>query len=365
MKIVIDARFWGPSHTGLGVYTQQLVQNLSKIDRKNSYTILLLNSAVSTVKLSQNFQVKVLDARPYTLLEQILLPLVLFQLQPDLVHFPSINAPVLYQNKFVVTIHDLIKHHSKGSDTTTHNRIFYYFKYLIYLITVRLITRKAQHIITPSHFVKKQIQDKYNLGDEKISVTHEAPSLDSTQSSKTVELPEKFAVYTGNAYPHKNLTKLIKFWPQVHKKTKMDLVIISGRDAFAYRIEKLISQNDVGKIVHYLGFLSDDQLVFTYKKAVCFVFPTLHEGFGIPPLDAMKLGLPVVCSDIPVLHEIYANAALFFNPYDNKDMIDKIVRIASDHLLRTRLISEGQKQAKKYSWEKMAKETLEIYEKVV
>ncbi len=151
MKIVIDARFWGPRHTGLGVYTTHLVEELIRIDHKNDYTLL--------VRQKINLAVKqfIVNADPYTIREQILLPIVLYQLSPDLVHFPSINVPVLYFKKFVVTVHDLIKHDSRGTSTTTKDPIFYWFKYVLYRFVFWWAVSFAKKIIVPSMAVKDQL----------------------------------------------------------------------------------------------------------------------------------------------------------------------------------------------------------------
>ena len=172
----------------------------------------------------------------------------------------------------------------------------------------------------------------------------------------------KFAIYTGNAYPHKNLEKLVAAWPKIYIRTKMELVISSGRNVFSAKIGKMIEKYSAQKFVRYEGFLSDDQLSFAYSQATLYVFPSLLEGFGLPGLDAMNSGLPVVCSDIPVLREVYGAAALYFDPKNESDIRQKIIEVAMDKGLRQKLISSGTEQVKKYSWQKMAQETLKMYE---
>lgn len=164
-----------------------------------------------------------------------------------------------------------------------------------------------------------------------------------------MNLPKDYALYIGNAYPHKNLEFLVKAW----EKVNLPLVIAGGRSVFYDRL-KITSKN----IIH-IGHVED--LTELYKHAIVFVFPTLMEGFGLPPLEAMKHSVPVLCSDIPVLHEVLGDAAIYFNPKDPIDLKNKLVYALAN---RKKLIATGKVQIKKYSWEKMARETLAVYESI-
>lgn len=361
MKIVIDARFWGTSHTGLGVYTRELVEGLAKIDKKNDYTLLVRKENFSTITLPNNFKLVQSEARPYTIKEQLLLSWQIFRLAPDIVHFPSINVPVFLNNKYVVTVHDVIKHQSRGRESTTLPMPIYYLKYGVYKFSERFVLGRAKGVIVPSKTVKSEVEKLYPQTSGKTSVTYEAPTLD-TKVAAPAALPEKFAIYTGNAYPHKNLERLLTGWEQVYKQTKLQLVISSGRSVFSDRLNKLIERKKAQKYVHYLGYLSDAQLVTAYKKATLYVFPSLMEGFGLPCLDAMSISLPVVCSDIPVFKEVYGNAVWYFDPNDPNDIAQKVIEVASSPKLQQELAKRGKTHCQKYSWDKLAKETLAIYE---
>jgi len=365
MKIVIDCRFWGPTHTGLGVYTCEMVTNLSQIDKKNHYVLLVRKEMVAEIKLPANFSLEVVEAKPYTFKEQFLLAWKLWSLKSDLVHFPSINVPVLFFGKYVLTVHDLIKHQSRGKDTTTLHPAVYWFKYWVYRLAEVWVVQRASKIIVPSQTVEKQIKNFYTFAKMKTAVTHEAAVLEkSAKAHSHFDFPEKFAIYTGNAYPHKNLPRLVRSWKEVFEKTKTVLLISSGRSAFVERINKLIDQESAQNYVKFAGFLTNEQLIDAYEHASCYVFPSLMEGFGIPALDAMKLGLPVVCSDIPVFKEIYADAPVYFDPLDEKNMTEKIIAVLQNEKLRKEMAERGKKQAKKYSWKKLAEETVKVYNEV-
>ncbi len=161
-------------------------------------------------------------------------------------------------------------------------------------------------------------------------------------------------VYTGNLYPHKNIGVLIN----AVEKLQINLKIICARNVFESRLPK-------SKYVEYLGRLTDQEMIEVYKKSQAFVFPSLIEGFGLPGLEAMAIGLPVIAARASCLPEIYGDAALYFDPYDVNDLVSKIKLIINDQKLCQMLIAKGQLQVKKYSWAKMAKETWEIYQKIM
>ena len=171
-----------------------------------------------------------------------------------------------------------------------------------------------------------------------------------------------YFVYIGNAYPHKNLSRLID--AIILLKTK--LIIVSGRSIFIERLQKEINRKNASKLVEVLGFVTDKDLKNLYKNSIAFVFPTLSEGFGLPPMEAINAGTLAVISDIPVLKEVYEDSVLYFDPLDVNSIADallKVVNIKEDE--RKIKILKSQQFVKKYSWSKMAKETLKIYESVV
>lgn len=164
-------------------------------------------------------------------------------------------------------------------------------------------------------------------------------------------MKNKYLVYTGNLYPHKNIPILIA----ACEKLKVNLKIICARSIFESRLPK-------SKYVEYLGRLTDEEMKKVYKDASAFVFPSLIEGFGLPGLEAMAVGLPVIAANASCLSEIYGDAALYFDPYSIDDLTAKIKFVLSDENLRKDLVKKGLAQVKKYSWVKMAKQTWEIYQ---
>ncbi len=368
MKIIIDARFWGPSHTGLGVYTRELVTALSRVYDKNSYILFIRREMEKEIILPANFTLQVVEAKPYTFAEQLLLAWYLFRFRPDLVHFPSINVPLLFFGRYVVTVHDIIKHNFRGRDSTTLPEITYWLKYGVYRLAEWLVVARASRVIVPSFAVAAEVERVYPLAKDKTSVTLEAAVLSSkgdTSAKVDLNLPRKFAVYTGNAYPHKNLTKLVIAWKEVYKNTGMELVISSGRSVFSNRIEQLIQTNGAKDYIHFKGYLSDEELKTVYSRANLYVFPSLMEGFGIPALDAMNFNLPVVCSDIAVFREVYGAAASYFDPRDVQAIAKAVTWVENHPGVKQKLKLAGKKQVALYSWKKTAEQTLAVYNKAL
>lgn len=165
-------------------------------------------------------------------------------------------------------------------------------------------------------------------------------------------MKKPFLVYTGNLYPHKNVGVLV----QAAEKLKINVAIVCARSVFEKRLP-------VSPYAHYLGRLSDKELIELYREASAFVFPSLIEGFGLPGLEAMSVGLPVIAARASCLPEIYGDAALYFDPHSVDDLVEKIKSLLTDEKLRATLIAKGKSQAKKYSWRKMASQTWEIYQK--
>ena len=167
-------------------------------------------------------------------------------------------------------------------------------------------------------------------------------------------MPKPYLIYVGNLYPHKNIPVLV----EAAEILQIDVAIICARSVFADRLPK-------SRLVHFLGQLTDSELKNKLKGAFAFVFPSLIEGFGLPGLEAMSVGCPVIAARASCLPEIYGDAALYFDPHDVNDLVAKIKLLLSDEKLRVTLVSKGKSQAKKYSWRKMAKETWAIYQKVL
>ncbi|MFH1289197.1 MAG: glycosyltransferase family 1 protein [Patescibacteria group bacterium] len=370
MRIVLDARMYGLKHAGIGRYVLNLVNELEKRKLEDDFYILLRKESFDSLNF-KNPKIKKVKAEiaHYGLSEQIVLPFLLKRLKPDLVHFPHFNIPLFWLGRYVVTIHDLIKHESKGKETTTRLQVFYWLKFLLYRLIVFSSIKRAKKIIVPSDYWKKKLAKNYSLSEKKIMTTYEgADDFLKKQKKNTSDLILKkfkidmpFVVYTGSLYPHKNIERLAKAIRLINKEKNLLLVIVCGRNVFWKRFKNWLVKEELGSFVKLLGFVDDSDLFSLYQKAEAFAFPSLLEGFGLPPLEAMAAGLPVVSSNATCLPEIYGNAAYYFNPLSVSDMAKSIEKVIFDKKLQEELKKRGAKQVKLYSWEKMADETLRIY----
>lgn len=368
-RIGIDARFYGSIGKGLGRYTQKLIEQLEKIDDENQYFVFLRRENLEEyVPKNPNFQKVLADYGWYSFSEQLFFPKLLHSHKLDLMHFPHFNVPIFYFRKFVITIHDLILLHFPTKRASTLSPLWYGFKFLAYRVVIWSAVLRSQKIIAVSKFTQKDILTQYPGAKNKLAVTYEA--CEKTVE-KNLQSPERilkkygimkpYFLYVGNAYPHKNLERLILAFKAVSDRLEnLSLVLVGKEDYFYARLKREAEKNGLKNVI-FPGFVTDRDLSVVYRQALFYVFPSLYEGFGLPPLEAMQQGVPVLCSDSACLPEILGQAAYFFRADKKKEMIDAILKISGDENLRKELISRGYGQAQKYSWEKMAKETLEIY----
>jgi len=370
MKIGIDARFFGSLGKGLGRYTQKLIENLEQIDRENDYFIFLRRDNFDEyVPKNPKFKKVLADYRWYTFLEQIGFPRLLDKHDLDIVHFPHFNVPFFYRRKFLVTVHDLILIHFPTMKNTTLNPLFYWLKFLAYKVVIRSAIARSESIITVSNFTKNDILKNYpSIPETKISVTYEAAKNDHAKDVKNDAdilknrgIMKPYIMYVGNAYPHKNLERLIESFLLAKKEIKdLELVLVGKEDYFYSRLKSSID-DPARSGIKFAGFVPDDELDQIFRSARSFVFPSLYEGFGLPPLEAMARGVPVISSDHPCMKEILGESAYFFDGNDADEMAEAIEKISTDDKMRSDLISKGFEQVKKYDWMRMAKDTLEIY----
>lgn len=364
MKIVIDARMYGLEHAGIGRYVLNLIREIEKQDKKNDYLILLRKKYYQKSHFTNPRFKKVLaDYSHYSFQEQFFLPLQLIKLKPDLVHFPHFNVPLFWWGKQIVTVHDLIKHQSRGTRTTTKWPLVYWFKYLNYRFLIWIAIKRAARIIVPSQWTKTKLTKRYHLPPEKIVVTYEGVEKKFSKAKilKKYKMEKPFVIYTGSLYPHKNVERLVK----AIKRINLRLVVVCAKNVFWQRFKKKVKMLKAEKLVTLTGFVPDKDLVALYQQAEAFVFPSLLEGFGLPGLEAMAVGLPVLAANSSCLPEVYGQAAVYFNPLDVEEMARKIKKVVGSQKLKDKMVKLGYQQVKKYSWQKMARETVGVYKNLL
>ena len=391
MKIGIDARLYGPKQGGLGRYLEQLITGLEQTDSTNDYVIFLRKDNFDEYLPGNSRFKKVLADIPwYGWKEQFLLPKILKREKLDFIHFPHWNVPFFYKQKFIVTIHDLILLHYPSRKASTLGPITYFLKNLAYKFILHYAVKKSSKIITPSEFTKQDIVQTLYIPTDKITVTYLAPVLkdnieystlptgrqvsninDQRNNTKNQEallkynITKKYLLYVGVAYPHKNLDHLIRSWKIFEEKnTNFNLVLVGKKNYF---YDQLIKGEEFKKCknIIFTDFVSDFELTTLYKNATAYVFPSLYEGFGLPPLEAMQYGIPVISSNTSCLPEILKNAALYFDPKNEQEMYSAISTILTNNTKRNELINNISIVLANYSQNNTAKTTLSVYQKMV
>lgn len=388
--IGIDARMQGAKYAGIGRYTANLISHLSRLKEFDQFNWILFVRKEDYQAINDEYGGKftclIADFPHYSLTEQILFPLSLYRAGCDLVHFPHFNVPLLYFKPFVVTIHDLIKHQSRGPQTTTKKPVLYKIKFFFYQLVIGRAAKQSKKIFVPSRFVKNQVVNHYRINEKKVVVTYEgvdnkliikSPSFARAAAGrqklkveekvlKKYQIKKPYLLYVGSVYPHKNINRLIEAVKIAREKLpKLSLVVVCSRNVFWQRLKKVIHSIKADSYIKLTGFIPDEDLALLYQEAASFVFPSLIEGFGLPPLEAMASSCPVISSHAACLPEIYGQAALFFDPLNPEDMAKKIVTMVNDKKLQNQYRARGLKKVKEYSWEKMAKETMGEYQSVI
>jgi len=392
-KIIgIDARFYGPIGKGLGRYTQEIVDNIIRINHGHEYVIFLGKDNFNEFKPeNQNVRKVLADARWYTIKEQVLMPWLFWRHGLDLVHVPHFNAPIFSFKKLVITIHDLILIRFPTARATTLGPLMYKVKNFGYKLVIWLAAKRAKKIIAVSKYTKDDIVKHFKINPDKVKVIYEgvanlaknrdtsppAPLLHKERGIKGVRSNDKdtllgynivnpFLLYVGNAYPHKNLEGLIKVFAKLRKKQlNLCLVLVGKEDYFYRRAKNYAKELNLSKEILFPGYVPDAKLEILFKNARAYVFPSFYEGFGLPPLEAMAKGCPVVSSSASSMPEILGKAALYFNSEDEAEMEERILEILKNKNLREQLIEKGFSQARKYNWWEAARKTLEVYEEVL
>jgi glycosyltransferase involved in cell wall biosynthesis len=364
--IVIDARLYGPKHTGIGRYTKNLLIALCHHPEFNKYrfTLIVYKNLIEEIKkdLGDNYKYIPTNIHHYSISEQLFLPFILYALKPDIVHFTHFNKPIFYFGKSVVTIHDLIKHFFKGKGTTTKNAIFYWVKHAAYILLVNIVI-KTSTIIVPSNYWRDYLIKSFKVLPKNITTTHEAVDPNFfTVNQKPIENPKNYILYTGNLYPHKNVKIILEALKEL---PDLKLKIICARNFFTDKLIKTVKDMGLKKQVEFLGYVTDEKFKTIYSEALALVHPSFMEGFSLTGLEAMALNCPVISSNSSCLPEIYQKSVLYFDPNKKEELISQIKKLMADKNLRKKLIELGHQQLKKYSWNKTAIETINVYQNLL
>ncbi len=362
VKIAIDGRIIS---SGTGNYIKQLITNLEQLPSNHDFTVLVREKDKDYWKPSKsNFRIKIADFADYSFAEQLGFKRFLDDLKPDLVHFCMPQQPVLYKGNAVTTIHDL--NLIRITETDDMNPAVFKMKQAVFRWLLKSVAYKSKHIITPSEYTKNDLIEFSGISEERVTVTHEAAGiiLNEEQPIKAFE-GKRFLMYQGRAEPYKNNRGLIKAHQLLLKKfPDLELVIVGKKDKFRSSDEVWAFEQGYRNIT-FTGFISDAQSTWLYRHCEAYVCPSFMEGFGFPALEAMTAGAAVVSSDATSLPEVCGDAALYFDAHNTDDMAVKIEKILKNTKLKESFRQKGLQRAKQFSWKRMAKQTLDVYNSVL
>lgn len=354
--IAIDARIISST---TGRYVERLLHYLQGVDKTNRYTVLLRSKDLDFWKpKNKNFSVAAADFDNYSFAEQIGFKQLLDNLGADLVHFCMPQQPVLYEGRKVTTFHDLTLVKTSRSDK---NWFVFHAKQTVGRFVFRAVARRNSHIIVPTEFTKNELLEFAKIPADKVTVTYESADVFIDKLEPYDHPFTRFILYVGRQEDHKNIRRL----GEAHQKLleshpDLGLILVGKKNAAIRANEAYFKQKGYRNIL-FTDFIPDSQRDWLYTNAAAYVFPSLMEGFGLPGLEAMGYGTPVVSSNATCLPEVYGEAAHYFNPLDTSDMARAIKEVLTDGKLSRRLITAGHRQLKKYSWLRMARQTHEVY----
>lgn len=363
MRIGIDARLVYYHKAGIGQYILRLTQALAQINSEDSFVLFASRKDNTRIATQANFRRVRLWTPSHHRFERLALSVELMPYALDLLHSPDFIPPLRARCPSVITVHDLA--FLLYPRFLTRDSARYYGQ-------VDLAARQADHIIAVSESTKRDVIRLLGVPEDKITVIHEAahPLFAPVTNPEALErtraryqLPEKFFLFVGTVEPRKNLPTLLRAFRGLRDKYKStaSLILVGNRGWLADEVDRVIAELQLGDAVRFLGGIPNDELVYLYNAASAFVFPSFYEGFGLPPLEAMACGTPVITSNVSSLPEVVGDAALLINPENVDELTVAMSRVLADEKLRREMRDKGLKRAQLFSWERAARETLDVY----
>lgn len=376
MKIGIDARLALRKRRGIGRVLLNLINHLSMIDRKNQYILYLEKEDTDCIlPTADNITKRVLPPQIYPLWEQISLPIACKIDKVDVLHCPANTGPVVVPRsvKLIVTLHDVmfLKPYSEiPLSSNTYQNLGRVYRRLC----TKLLRKRADYFITDSEWSRQDIQQLLGIPRNRIAVIPcgvddyflQGTERDCKAILNQLGIDFKFIFHLGGISPNKNTIGAIKAYSMLIKVPQYrDLHLVVGgiSPRTNNQITWLVKQNRWEKLIKFLGYITDEELKCLYKGAELFLFPSLYEGFGLPALEAMACGTPVVASNRSSIPEVVGEAGLLVDPTDLKAISNAMKIILQDEDLRVKLKNEGRARAMEFNWETAAKEVIQVYRK--
>ena len=374
MKIAIDIRRM--TEFGVGTYTRNIVRALARLDHENEYFLIGSPEAVAELSsLSPNFQNIPLPQTDTTVKGYLECRAIVKRLKCDLLHVPHLfwlprNLPCPY----VMTVHDLLEHMYGARKSSG-------FKRSLHFELTRRVLLRAERILAVSNFTKNEIEKVFGIPSNRLEVVHNAidprflhghaTEADRQFLAERYQITYPFLLYAGRISPHKNLVRIIEAFSALKAELEKEgmypdlkLIIIGDELSKHPDLRRTVIRGGVQNDVRFLGFVPIGVLRIFYDAAKVFVFPSLYEGFGLPPLEAMAHGTPVLTSNASSLPEVVGHSAVMVNPENVFEIMRGLHRVLLDQVLREKLKQRGYEQVAKFSWDESARKILRVYEEV-
>jgi glycosyltransferase involved in cell wall biosynthesis len=364
---------YGSAFTGIGKHVACLIAELAtKVTPEDGMTFVIFceHRNVEPIRnLSPIFEVIGVNIPHYSLREQLIFPYVLGRARLDLMHFPHFNAPILYRGNIVVTIHDLILTFYPGKSAVSG------FKEFAYKTTLGSVVNKAKRIIAVSKHTKKDLIELMGIDEEKITVVYngvdevffEKQSPEKIkETAKKIGIPGKYLLYLGLHREHKNLGRLVRAFGEMVSRGYPGTLVLGGKeDPRTNEAREAVRELGLKNRVIFPGHMDFSDVLPLIQGAEIYVMPSLYEGFGLPILEAMASGVPVAASKTTSLPEVGGKAVQYFHPLRVDVMARAMEEIVKSKRIQAEMIRLGYEQVKKFSWGKMADETLATYREVL
>ena len=369
-RIGIDARLW--TKTGVGRYIRNLIRSIAtqEASSKHQFFIFALSEDIPFIKgVPANFNTVPADFYWHSVGEQFGFNALLNSYDLNLMHFTYSPAPYLYDKPYIITVHDLIMIRMKTGKASTLPYPMYLLKSKIYKKLLTKSVRLASHILVPTKAVRSELESEFDIDNEKVTVTYEGfdPLLNSNNKHPLPKglIQNKYFLYVGNAYPHKNIETIIEGFEKFQKENSDFHLVLVGREDFYYK-RLLKDKHILRKSVQYLSEVEDNTLSSLFLHAAAYVTASKSEGFGLPVLESLSHGTPVIVSDIPVFHEVASFGSVFFNELDSIELAKKMDYVVKHSDTIRKEIKDNQKHlVQNFSWDTLAQQTLAVYESCI
>lgn len=367
MRIAIEAqRIFRTNKHGMDFVALESIRELQKIDSENEYFIFVAPGEDICLQETHNFHIILLKCPTYPLWEQIALPRAVAKVKADLLHCTSNTAPIYCKVPIIVTLHDIIFLEKKrGGNKSLYQKMGWYYRRLV----VPKVLKKCRHIITVSNYECEHIKEVLHIDGERISAVYNGYNphfrhVDNYMETVSKYFPDKkYLFFLGNTDPKKNTDRILKAYSIYASNTDTPLPLIVAdlkKEILDATITKL-GINNISHLIKPAGYIVNTDLPAIYSGARTFIYASLRESFGIPILESMACGTPVITSNISAMPEIAADAAMLVNPFDEQEIANTISFICNDNNLYYEYIQKGYERVKHFSWNNTARMTFDLY----